>query len=1247
MNDLLGNKPIRHLIPGILLAGLLVLGFMVLQEFLLTLVWAIIIVYVMWPPYQWLKHKLKNRASLSAGVMTAIIATVIALTIYWLAAMLQDETKIAYQSLMGNFNHQPYLLPDFIVRIPWLGNYLQEWLDKLTNDRLEVATQLADWAKQGLGGFAKFLGSIGHNVMKLGVILVTVFFCFRDGKDMLKQLQTGVVHFLGKYQHIYLQAAGSTVRAVVYGLVLAALAQGTLAGLGYAIAGVKAPLLFGAITALLAMIPMGATLVWFPTGITLIFMDQFWPGVGLLLWGFLVVSTVDNVIRPLVISGASRVPFLVVLFGVLGGLTTFGAIGLFLGPVILAVLLSVWQAWLKLQQEELPPELESHPAWYILSVKEVLHKLTSDLATGLTKVAATERLQDYGPNQLTEKPPRSLWVLLLSQFKSFLILALIAAAIIAAIIGDLKDGIVILVVVIINALLGFYQEFQAEKSLSALKKMLAFKAKIRRDGRTLEISADLLVPGDIVILEAGSKIPADGRVLTAHSLEVDESSLTGESIPVAKQNHILANTATPLAERNNMLYMNNTVTRGRAEMVVTATGMNTEIGKLANLLTQTEDGATPLQIQLDSLGKRLVVFALVIIVILFASALWRGEPLIQTAFTAIALAVAAIPEGLPAVVTVTLALGMHRMAGQRAIVKRLAAVETLGCTTVICTDKTGTLTVNQMTARSLFYNNQSYKVSGEGYSLTGEILPRHSPENMSNLLLPLALCNNSQLQGNQVIGDPMEGALLVLAAKGGINKEQLNNQLPRIAEIPFDAEHKFMATFHRDGDHIKIFIKGAPEVIVKLCQSVISIVEEDQKPTPFQHNKILKQNDIMAGSGLRVLGVAVRSLPADTVDLNTDLFQYIKELGFVALVGLMDPPRAEAREAIKLCQQAGIAVKMITGDQKVTALAIAQELGLKGEVIEGTDLTKMDDDTLALCINAIGVFARTAPEQKVRIIQALKADGHVVAMTGDGVNDAPALKNADIGIAMGITGTDVAREAATMILTDDNFATIVKAIKEGRGIYDNMVKFVRFQLSTNIGAILTVAIAPLLGMPIPFTAVQLLWINIIMDGPPAMSLGVDPARTASMNEAPRDPDARILSLRRFGNLFGFGLTMALGTLGVLYYGLQTGKADHATTIAFTTFVLFQIFNVFNARAEKYTTFNRNFFANRMLWLAIASVILLQILVIHWPPAQALFHTTPLTQLDWLIATGVASSVLIIEELRKLLRQLLFQKQALI
>jgi Ca2+-transporting ATPase len=1242
MNDFMSNTLIRQLIPGILLAGLLLLGFMVLREFLLTLIWALIIAYVVWPPYRYLRQQLKGNATLSAALMTAIIAAVIFLTVYWLVAMLQDELKTAYQTFVNGFNQDTYRLPDFIKRIPWLGNTVQEQLDRLADDRAKAMAQFADWAQQWSGEFAKFLGGIGHYIMKLGVILVTVFFCFRDGDEAVRQLHQGLVQFLGKYQHVYLQAAGHTTRAVVYGLVLAALGQGMLAGLGYSIAGIKAPVLLGAVTALLAMVPMGATLVWMPLSIMLMLTEQPFQGIGLLLWGFFAISTVDNVIRPLVISGAGRIPFLVVLFGVLGGLTAFGAIGLFLGPVILAVLLSVWQSWLKLQQyeEEMPgsasfPDSELQPGWHTLSIEDALSAQGTDSATGLSQKVAADRQKRYGPNQLTEKPPRPAWYLLLSQFKSFLILVLIVAAVVSAIIGDLKDGAVILVVVTINALLGFYQEFQAEKSLAALKNMLGLQAAVRRDGHTVQLPVDQLVPGDIVILEPGDKIPADGRIISCHTLEVDESALTGESMPIAKQQQAFELATIPLAERSNMLYMNNVVTRGRAEMVVTATGMDTEIGKLAGLLAEAKDRDTPLQIQLDSLGKRLALIALGIIAVLFMTALWRGEPLIQTAFTAIALAVAAIPEGLPAVVTLTLALGMHRLARQRAIVKRLAAVETLGCTTVICTDKTGTLTVNQMTARSIFYKGQGYKISGEGYEITGEILPvtdGNTTDDLTDLLLPLALCNNSHFQDKQAVGDPMERALLVLAAKGGADKKQAIVQLPRIAEIPFDAEHKFMATFHQQGDQIKVFIKGAPEVLLKLCHSV---VDNNGNLLPAQQDKLLAQNQIMAGTGLRVLGIAVRTLPAGDYKADNNLFQYIQELTFIALVGLMDPPRAEARKAIKLCEQAGIAVKMITGDQKVTAFAIANELGLAGEVIEGEELAGLDDDALAARINAIAVFARTAPEQKVRIIKALKMDGHIVAMTGDGVNDAPALKSADIGIAMGITGTDVAREAASMILTDDNFATIVKAVKEGRGIYENMVKFVRFQLSTNIGAILTVAGAPLLDMPVPFTAVQLLWINIIMDGPPAMSLGVDPVRTASMDEAPRNPDARILSLRRFGNLFSYGLTMAVGTLGVLYYGLQTGEA-YATTLAFTTFVLFQMFNVFNARSEKGTTFNRHFCANQWLWLAILGVILLQILVIHWPPAQLIFHTTALTQMDWLIAVGVAASVLILEELRKLL-----------
>ncbi|MBL1262217.1 calcium-translocating P-type ATPase, PMCA-type [Candidatus Methylomicrobium oryzae] len=879
---------------------------------------------------------------------------------------------------------------------------------------------------------------------------------------------------------------------------------------------------------------------------------------------------------------------------------------------------------------------EPEVGWHCLSPGQALEKLGVMPGPGLSREEAARRIEKLGPNRLAEAPARPVWIKFLAQFKSLLIIVLFIAALLAAAIGDVLDGIVILIVVLINAVLGFSQEFQAEKSLAALKKMLALQAKIRREGYSFEIPSTEIVPGDIVILHAGDKIPADGRLISANLLEIDESPLTGESAPVAKQVEALPQAELPVAERSNQLFMNTTVTRGHAEMVVTATGMATEIGRLADLLAEQQDGETPLQSQLNSLGKSLALIAVTIILVLFGSALLRGEPLIQTVFTAIALAVASIPEGLPTVVTVTLALGLRRMARNHAIVKRLAAVETLGCTTVICSDKTGTLTVNQMTVRSLFFKDQLFRVTGNGYAIEGGIFPLSGaalPVNMARLLLPVALCNNSHLRERRVIGDPMEGALLVLAAKGGIDQLQALHQQPRIAEIPFDAHHKFMATFHRLDDEIHLYVKGAPEVLLDRCRDA---VDGNGDTVPLERHRAMRQNDGMAEAGLRVLGVASRTLPAAEFAANRDLFGYLNELTFIGLVGLMDPPRAEARAAIGQCRKAGIQVKMITGDQKVTAGAIARELGLEGQVLEGRELAAMDERRLAEHIAGIGVFARTAPEQKVRIIQALKAQGHIVAMTGDGVNDAPALKIADIGIAMGVTGTHVAQEAATMILTDDNFATIVKAVKEGRHIYENMVKFIRFQLSTNIGAILTVTGAQLFGLPSPFSAVQLLWINIIMDGPPAMSLSVDPGRPDTMSEAPRLAEARILSLRRFGNLFTYGLTMAAGTLGVLFYAQPGSDAEHAKALAFTTFVLFQVFNVFNARSEKGTAFQGHFFANKMLWLSLFGVCLLQVLSIHWPPAQRVFHTSPLSAGDWLIAAAVASSVLIFEELRKLL-----------
>lgn len=875
-----------------------------------------------------------------------------------------------------------------------------------------------------------------------------------------------------------------------------------------------------------------------------------------------------------------------------------------------------------------------------------LHMLTADAVAvlmevrpeeGLSSAQARERLARCGPNRLPERPIRSPWRVFSGQFRSLLILILLGAASLAALVGSIKDAVVILAVVLINALVGFYQEYRAERSLDALKSMLPIKARVRRDGVSLVISADEVVPGDILLLEAGDIVPADGRLSVAAGLEIDESALTGESQSASKQTALLAANDAPLGDRFNLAYMNTLLTRGRAELIVTATGLRTEMGRLSQELAATEEVATPLQIQLDRLGKRLAAIALTLVALLSFLQLLRGAGFVHIILDAIALSVAAMPEGLPVVVTVTLALGMHKMARQHAIVKRLASVETLGCTTVICSDKTGTLTLNQMTARTFFYEGGRFDVSGEGYQAQGTITGTEGNAHDVDfvpLLVPMVACNDSHVDDGKVIGDPMEAALLVLAAKGGVKREQVDHDLPRLAELPFDSVHKFMATFHRDGDQVQVFVKGAPDVLLARCKQ--RRVSGAQQPIDESGKRQIDADYQALGErGLRGLLVASRTLPASTFDAAGDLFPWVEELCFIGLVGLMDPPRPEAKQAIAECGQAGIAVKMITGDHQTTASVIASELGLRGRAVSGAELDRMDAAQLAAAIDKISVFARVTPAHKVKIVRALQAKGHVVAMTGDGVNDAPALKQADIGVAMGISGTAVAKEAATMVLTDDNFATIVSAVRHGRTLYDNILKFVRFQLSTTIGAILTVFFAPLAGLPEPFTALQILWVAIIMDGPLAVSLALDAARPGIMSEPPRPRAEPVLPLARVTRVFAFGTMMMVGTLAVLYYGLHTGSQDRALTLAFSTFVLFQFFNVFNARSEIGSTFNARFFDNRMLWVALIGTLVLQAVAVHWTPASHIFGTTGMALADWGIAIGVASSVLLFEESRKL------------
>jgi Ca2+-transporting ATPase len=856
---------------------------------------------------------------------------------------------------------------------------------------------------------------------------------------------------------------------------------------------------------------------------------------------------------------------------------------------------------------------------------------------GLSAADALERLSRMGPNRLPQPRARSPWNVLLAQFKSILTLILIGAVVLASLVGSTKDAAVILAVVVVNALVGFYQEYRAERSLAALKLMLPQRARVRRSGVSQEISADDVVPGDVLLLEAGDRVPADARLWLVAGLEIDESALTGESQPVGKHVHLRVAADAPLGDRLNLVYMNTLLTRGRAEAVVTATGTRTEMGRLSLELAATEEVATPLQVQLDRLGKRLGAIALTLVGLLSFLQFMRGADLVHIVLDAIALSVAAMPEGLPVVVTVTLALGMHKIARQHAIVKRLASVETLGCTTVICSDKTGTLTLNQMTVRSFVFGGERYSVTGEGYSTQGEIrlATGHEVEtDLAPLLVPMVACNDSRVDEGRAIGDPMEAALLVLAAKGGVVQSAVARALPRVAELPFDSAHKFMATFHREGDRIEVFVKGAPDVLLARCSRWKAAGVYAAFGAPEAGRVDADYRDL-AKHGLRGLLIASRTLSAETFDPSGDLSRYVSELDFVGLVGLMDPPRPEARQAIEESRRAGIVVKMITGDHQATASAIAAELGLHGRTASGAEIDRMDAAQLAAAIEDVAVFARVTPSHKVRIVRALQARGHVVAMTGDGVNDAPALKQANIGVAMGITGTAVAKEAATMVLTDDNFATIVRAVRQGRTLYDNILKFVRFQLSTTIGAILTVFFAPLAGLPEPFTALQILWVAIIMDGPPAVSLAMDSARPGIMKEPPRHRDESVLPLGRVLRLAAYGVTMMVGTLAVLYYALRTGSEERALTLAFSTFVLFQFFNVFNCRAEVGSAFNRHFFDNPMLWLSLVATLALQAVAVHWMPASQLFGTTGMSLPDWAIAIGVASTVLLFEETRKL------------
>jgi len=883
-----------------------------------------------------------------------------------------------------------------------------------------------------------------------------------------------------------------------------------------------------------------------------------------------------------------------------------------------------------------PSPKESTPHWHTLPSETVFSFLNATPA-GLTAAEAVQRLAEHGPNELQAARRISPWVLLFEQFKNVLIILLLVATALSAFLGHWTEAIAIGVIVLFAVLLGFVQEYRAERAIEALRQMAAPTATVLRDGEEAEVPARDLVSGDVILLRAGDKIPADVRLIEAINLQIEEAALTGESVPVEKHAAPIPGHDIAVGDRKNMGYAGTAATYGRGRAMVVATGMHTEFGKIAQLLQTVETGKTPLQENLDKVGHMLARAAIVIVAIIVGLGLFRGQPLIEMLIFGIALAVAVVPEALPAVVTISLALGVQRMAKRNALMRRLPAVETLGSTSVICSDKTGTLTKDEMTARRIMVAGQVLEVSGAGYEPRGQFSRNGStfePSNPLKLLLRAAtLASDAHIAQSQtdgrwhVKGDPTEGALVVAAAKAGLHKADLDTQFPRVNEIPFTSETKRMTTLHTAPEGAVAYSKGAPEVILDSCTRQLTEAGATALDAASRE-AILESARQMASEALRVLAVASKA--GGTLETAEH------DMTFLGLVGMIDPPRPEAKAAIQTCEQAGIKVVMITGDHPLTAQAVARELNLlkTGRVVTGVELEAMSAADFEREVENIEVYARVSPAHKLRVVTALQKNDHIVAMTGDGVNDAPALKKADIGIAMGITGTDVTKEASAMTLTDDNFASIVAAVEEGRGVFGNIKKYLMYLLSSNIGEIALMFGATLLGLPLPLTAVQILYVNLATDGLPALALAVDPPEADLMRRKPRNPRTGIFTRPVVTLMVVGGLWSALVNLGLFTWALNSGRSlEEAITMTFVSLVLIQFFKAYNFRSDRHSVLNRPF-ANKWLNWAILWEVVLLVLIIYVPFLHDAFGTYYLPLVDWAIIIPLAFTISPVLEVAK-------------
>ena len=902
-------------------------------------------------------------------------------------------------------------------------------------------------------------------------------------------------------------------------------------------------------------------------------------------------------------------------------------------------------------------EVDAVRPWHAISADALVLDLRTHSEAGLGADEAGRRQQSEGFNELPEAPPPSLVKLFLSQFTSVIVWVLIGAAVISGLLEDWLDAAAILAIVLLNGILGFVQEFRAERSLAALRKMSVATARVVRDRIVLSIPARELARGDLILLEAGDRIPADARLIYTTNFQTQEASLTGESTPVQKHAGVMAGTDVPLAERTNMAFMGTVAVSGKARALVVATAVHTELGRVAAMIqkaTEAERAETPLQRRLEQFGFTLLWLALAVVTVVFALGYLRGEPAVLMLLTAVSLAVAAVPEGLPAVVTITLALGVTRMVKRHALIRKLPAVETLGSATVICSDKTGTLTKNEMTVTRLFAGDRVFEVTGEGYEPMGEIRETGRealgvtplPSGLRELLTAAVLCNGATLREEngtwQVIGDPTEGALLVAAAKAALTIDRFASTYCFLGEVPFDPERKMMTIVRQTPDGSVAYVKGAPDVLLRHCTHRLAMDGTTEPITESIRTAILDANASFAHQALRVLAMAHRRLDGEPKVYRAQDLE--DRLVFVGLAAMKDPLRPEAKAAVQACHDAGIRTVMITGDHKDTAVAIAEELrGVKESIrsLSGMELDRLSDEELVKTVDQVVVYARVSAEHKLRIVKAWKAQGAIVAMTGDGVNDAPAVKAADIGVAMGITGTDVTKEAADMVVTDDNFASIAAAVEEGRGIFDNIRKTIYFLLSCNVSEVLVMLFATLSGLPLPLLPIQILWMNLVTDGFPALALAVDPKSPDLMKQSPRRPEARLLD---GGTLLAIGAqgvmlsAISLGAFAYSLYGLHQ-EVEQARAVAFTVMVFAQLVHAFNCRSERWSLFQVGLWTNRPLLLAFTLSLGTQVVVLTVPAVSTIFKVVPLPIEDWALMGAIGLLPCVIMELVKIFRRL--------